>query len=130
VLFVQSLPLVNWLISKLVKRCIISCLICSSGLALLCRQINSVVAATARSTTASGHKQNARVSLRLESKNRQINVLPSSNFIVRLRKNRGKTVQIVGLFLQHSFFSNFSLFFLFLHCRFPSYPAGEIKYNV
>jgi hypothetical protein len=58
---------VNWLISKLVKLCIISHLVCSSGLALLCRQVNSEAAAIARSTAASGHKQNARVSLRLSS---------------------------------------------------------------
>jgi len=52
---------VNWLISKLVKQCIIGSLVGLSGLALLCRQVNSVAAATTRSTAASGHKQNVRV---------------------------------------------------------------------
>jgi len=47
---------VNWLISKLVKQCIISSLVCSLGSVLLCRQVNSVAAATARSTAASEHK--------------------------------------------------------------------------
>jgi hypothetical protein len=44
-----------------------------------------------------------------------------------LWQGQGKTVQIIGQFLQSSFFSNSSLIFLFLHCRFPSYPVGALK---
>jgi len=45
------------------------------------------------------------------------------------RKVKGKTLQIVGQFLQYSFFSNSFFIFSILTLQDPRLSAGEIKYK-